>query len=353
MDESPSRDQRYCSNCGEQITRQANYCHYCGERLKSPAESDRRGGVSDPAPGHESRGHDHDSDEGWDHDSGEGWDHGTAGSDTPETAASPDPEGREAYWRPDESPLRTVGIAAGLGVLGIVFLVIISLVLGGVLFAAGASGAILLVVGTVVGQYVGFGGLAVGYLRRRGLQWEQIRSYLGVRIPTLREVGVLVAGYVAIVVLVLVVASIAAAFLPEPADNQAAETTMENPEIVPAMILVMFLVVGPMEELLYRGVVQNRLRERLSPAPAIAIASAIFALVHVIALAGSPAGMLVTVFILFFPATVFGAVYEYTGNLVVPWLLHSVHNSVIVTLIFFAPEESETILSALVALPGL
>jgi membrane protease YdiL (CAAX protease family) len=350
MDESPSRDQRYCSNCGEQITRQANYCHYCGEPLERSSESDRQGGVSDPAPGHESRQHDHDS--------GEGWDHGAAGSDVPETAGSPGPEaaeGRGAYLRPDESPLRTVGIAAGLGVLGIVFLVIISLVLGGVLLAAGASGAILLVVGTVIGQYVGFGGLAVGYLRRRGLQWEQIRSYLGLRIPTLREIGVLVAGYVAIVVLVLVVASIAAAFLPEPADNQAAETTMENPEIVPAMVLVMFLVVGPMEELLYRGIVQNRLRERLSAVPAVAIASAIFAVVHVIALAGSPSGMLVTVFILFFPATVFGAVYEYTGNLVIPWLLHSIHNSVIVTLLFFGDnmEEGGAILSAILTLAGL
>jgi len=84
------------------------------------------------------------------------------------------------------------------------------------------------------------------------------------------------------------------------------------------------------------------------------MASAIFASVHVVALAGDPAGMLVTVFILFFPATVFGAVYEYTGNIVVPALLHAIHNSVIVSLIFLAPEgeEGEAILS-LLALVGL
>jgi membrane protease YdiL (CAAX protease family) len=350
MDESPSRDQRYCSNCGERITRESNYCHYCGEPIETRAGSDQRDDAPASASGHEPHAQDHQT--------GEGWHHETARTEYPETAGSGDPGasgGRSGHWRPDESPLRTVGIAAGLGVLGIVFLAVVSLVLGGVLLAAGASGAILLVVGTVIGQYVGFGGLAVGYLRRRGFEWEQIRSYLGVRIPTLREVGVLVAGYVAIIILVIVVAGIASVFLPEPADNQAAETTMENPEIVPAMILVMFLVVGPMEELLYRGIVQNRLRERFSAAPAIAIASAIFAVVHVIALAGSPSGMLVTVFILFFPATVFGAVYEYTGNLVIPWLLHSIHNSVIVTLIFFGDniEESGTTISALLGLVGL
>ncbi|PSQ47059.1 CPBP family intramembrane metalloprotease domain-containing protein, partial [Halobacteriales archaeon SW_7_65_23] len=114
---------------------------------------------------------------------------------------------------------------------------------------------------------------------------------------------------------------------------------------------MMFLVVGPMEELLFRGIVQNRLRERFPAIPAIAIASAIFAAVHVVALAGSPTGMLVTVFILFFPATVFGTVYEFTGNLVAPALLHALHNSVIVGLIFLAPEEAQTMI-ALLALAG-
>jgi len=53
--------------------------------------------------------------------------------------------------------------------------------------------------------------------------------------------------------------------------------------------------------------------------------------------------MLVTVTILFFPATIFGYVYEYTGNLVVPALLHGIHNSVLLSLILLGPElEEET-----------
>ena len=65
--------------------------------------------------------------------------------------------------------------------------------------------------------------------------------------------------------------------------------------------------------------------------------------------------MLVTVGILFVPALVLGAVYEYTGNLVVPSLLHSIHNSVIVTILLFGPEldESAEFLSWLVSLVPL
>ena len=92
--------------------------------------------------------------------------------------------------------------------------------------------------------------------------------------------------------------------------------------------------VGPCEEILYRGVVQGRLRESLPAAPAIVIASAVFAVIHVMALTGGISGRLTTVAVLFFPSLVFGAVYEYTGNIVVPALLHSLHNAVIFTLLY-------------------
>ncbi|PSQ36447.1 CPBP family intramembrane metalloprotease domain-containing protein [Halobacteriales archaeon SW_10_66_29] len=389
MADPPPGADRYCSNCGERITRQVNYCHYCGERLRpegdgpaGPGPDDAHEGAADhsreqrePAATGQGAGRDdavgEDSTE-WDDDRaswGEGQaDRGGESQDRTNGGANAWAEQRRerrgATGRPpagldddgggpeDESAWRAVGKATGLGIAGIVLLVIVSVVIVLVSSPLGVSAGVLLIVGTAIGQYVGFGGVALGYLSNRGFTWEQMRSYLGVRVPTLRELAVVVAGYVAIVMLLIVVAGIASMFLPEPAENQAVDTTTENPGIVPFMILMMFLVVGPMEELLFRGIVQNRLRERFPAIPAIAIASAIFAAVHVVALAGSLTGMLVTVFILFFPATVFGAVYEYTGNLVVPALLHALHNSVIVGLILLAPEEAGSIL-ALIALAGL
>ncbi|PSP41045.1 CPBP family intramembrane metalloprotease domain-containing protein [Halobacteriales archaeon QH_2_66_30] len=389
MADPPPGADRYCSNCGERITRQVNYCHYCGERLRpegdgpaGPGPDDAHEGAADhsreqrePAATGQGAGRDdavgEDSAE-WDDDRaswGDGQaDRGGESQDRTNGGANAWAEQRRdrrgATGRPpagldddgggpeDESAWRAVGKATGLGIAGIVLLVIVSVVIVLVSSPLGVSAGVLLIVGTAIGQYVGFGGVALGYLSNRGFTWEQMRSYLGIRVPTLRELAVVVAGYVAIVMLLIVVAGIASVFLPEPAENQAVDTTTENPGIVPFMILMMFLVVGPMEELLFRGIVQNRLRERFPAIPAIAIASAIFAAVHVVALAGSPTGMLVTVFILFFPATVFGTVYEFTGNLVAPALLHALHNSVIVGLILLAPEEAGSIL-ALVALAGL
>jgi len=240
-----------------------------------------------------------------------------------------------------ESPLHAAGVAVGLGVLGMVLLVIVSVLIQGVGLFVGVSEAALLVVSVSIAQYVGFVGLALVYLRRRGLDWAGVRSYLGVRVPTLREVGVVAGGYVVLIVVLVSVAAVVTRFLPEPAENQAAATAAQNPEIIPVLVVVMFLVVGPCEEVLYRGIVQQRLRERLSVAPAIAIAAAVFAAVHVVALAGSPSAMAVTIVVLFFPGLVLGAVYEYTGNIVVPALLHSIHNSVLVTLLFFGSELEE------------
>jgi membrane protease YdiL (CAAX protease family) len=250
----------------------------------------------------------------------------------------------------DESPLRTVGAAVALGVGGILVLGLVTGVVGLVGGAAGLSFGVLSLVSLAVGQYVGFIGLGAAYLRARGFGWRRLRSYLGVRLPTLREVGIVAAGYATIIGTLLVVVSVALRFLPEPAENGGAETFASNPELIPAGIVVMFLVVGPAEEFLFRGVVQNRLRERLSAVPAIAAAAVIFASLHVIALAGSPDAVAVTVGLLLVPGVVLGAVYEYTGNLVVPWLLHSTHNSVLLTILLFGSMAGENVgfLSALV-----
>lgn len=234
----------------------------------------------------------------------------------------------------DSSALRAVGAAVGLGILGMFILAFVSIVSALVGTEFGLSLTTLLVGGTALGQIVGFGGLGLWYLRNRGYSWGGVREYLGIRLPTLRELGVMVLGYVAIIVLLVVVANALMLLGPEPAENQGAATASENPHIIPAMILMMLFVVGPCEELLYRGVVQNRLREALSPAPAIAIASAIFASVHVIALAGDLIGVITTITILIFPSLVFGYVYEYTGNLVVPALLHGLHNSILLSILW-------------------
>jgi membrane protease YdiL (CAAX protease family) len=254
----------------------------------------------------------------------------------------------------DESALAAVARAGGLAALGIVLLAVVSAIASAIGVGLGLSTVLVFGLGTAIGQYVGFIGLAVSYLQRRGLDREGIRSYLGVRWPTLREVGIVFAGYLALVLLLLVAAAIAQLLLPEGAENQGAAAIGDanSPLVYVGALAFMFLVVGPSEEVLYRGVVQNRIRETLSPVPAIIIASGIFAAVHVIALAGSLTAMLTTVTILLVPGIVLGVVYEYTGNIVVPAVLHGTHNSILITLLFFGPgaEENATLVPALIPL---
>ena len=236
--------------------------------------------------------------------------------------------------------------SAALGVGGILVLGAVTVLVGMVGGRLGLAVGVLFVASVAIGQYLGFVGLGLYYLRTRGLSWAGIRSYLGIRTPTVRELAAVVAGYVAIIVGLLALLAVALRFLPDPAENQGAAVAANNPELIPPLVLVMFLVVGPCEEFLYRGVVQNRLRERLPAAAAVAVAAVIFAVVHVVAVAGSPGAVAVTLSVLLVPGVVLGAVYEYTGNLVVPWLLHSTHNSILLGALLYADDAGGTALLA-------
>ncbi|WP_136600794.1 CPBP family intramembrane glutamic endopeptidase [Salinigranum halophilum] len=232
------------------------------------------------------------------------------------------------------SPLRSVGVAVAVAVVGIV--VGTALVLGS-LTAIQASGVRVTPLGFIVAslvllQGVAFGGVALGYLRYRGLT----RDYLGVRVPSLPEVGAVVVGYVVAIGVAITGAIIVSVAGVQAGSNQAAELGAENPEVLLLLIPASILIIGPGEELLFRGVVQNRLRETFDAVPGIVIASAIFAAIHFVALSGGAGARLVSIVVLFFPSLVFGAVYEFSKNLVVPALVHGIYNATLFTLLYVA-----------------
>ena len=250
----------------------------------------------------------------------------------PDDASAETPGGADDRGR----PIVALAVAVALGLLG----PLIALA-GGIgvfaldaVFELGFIANILLTL--FVGQYVAFAGLAVAYLAWRGFDRSGIVSYLGVRWPSLTEVGIVIGGWVVILVSVMGISFVIQLIGVETAANQSAEVALANPAVIPLFIAASFLVIGPCEEILYRGVVQGRLRESMSAAPAIVIASAVFAFVHGMALTGGITGRLTTVAILFFPSLVFGIVYEYTENIVVPSLLHGLHNAVIFTLLYIS-----------------
>ncbi|WP_380679416.1 CPBP family intramembrane glutamic endopeptidase [Salinigranum sp. GCM10025319] len=232
------------------------------------------------------------------------------------------------------SPLRALVVALVVAAVGIVAGT--ALVYGSLRAVTSAGIRVtpfaLIVTSLVLLQGVAFGGVALAYLRLRGLT----AAYLGVRLPSLQEVGAIVVGYVVALGVAITGALVVAASGVEAGSNQAAEIGAQNPEVLLLLIPASLLLIGPGEELLFRGVVQNRLREAFGPVAAVALAAAIFAAIHFLALTGAANARLVSIVVLFFPSLVFGAVYEFTENLVVPALVHGAYNATLFTLLYVA-----------------
>lgn len=171
-----------------------------------------------------------------------------------------------------------------------------------------------------VGNFTGFLAVGVGYLTLQ----DHI-SLVGVGWPSARDVGVIVGGFVLLIVALTGLETLLAQLGVEPAQNSAVTAGENNPELYLYFIPVVLLFNSPGEELLFRGLIQGRFRQAYGVVPGVVVASAVFGLIHYPALAGS-GSELVYVSIAGVAGLVLGGAYEYTGNLVVPIGIHAVWN---------------------------
>ncbi|WP_436910673.1 CPBP family intramembrane glutamic endopeptidase [Halosimplex marinum] len=252
----------------------------------------------------------------------------------------------------DRSPLRTAVAlvsAVGLGGGGLLLgFLLVSVALAVLTYGLGIelSASALIVLSLVFVQGVGCAGVALAYLKLRPAVGPEIRSILGfdgvpgpfdieADLPDLRGVAIVVGGYVVALAAAFGGSILVTLLQVDTGTNQAAEIGMENPEVLLILIPASILVIGPGEELLFRGVVQGRLREVLGPVAGIILASSVFAGLHWFALTGgSAAGNLVALGVLVGPSLVFGAAYELTDNIVVPSLIHGIYNATLFTLLY-------------------
>lgn len=231
------------------------------------------------------------------------------------------------------SRIRLLLVAIGVGLFGLLgggALTLVAL-LGLQAAGVGVGPLLIIVVSLLLTQGVGMGGAALLYLRYRDLSLD----FVGVGFPSLRGWIWTGAGYVfALVGMVAALMLLVLAFGEPETTNQAVELAFEEPRILLVMIPGAFLLIGPGEELLFRGIVQGTLREAFDPAIAITIASAVFAGIHVLALTGGLTARLMGVAALFVPSLVLGIAYERTGNIVVPSLIHGAYNATLFTLLY-------------------
>ncbi|GAB6880015.1 CPBP family intramembrane metalloprotease [Halorubrum gandharaense] len=179
-------------------------------------------------------------------------------------------------------------------------------------------------------QFVGFLLAAVGYLAVTN-EWE----ILGIDTPSLRDVGLIAGSAVVLLALQYGLLFVLSQIGLSTGQNQATVPTGDPVVYYLALIVVSILVVGPAEEVLFRGVVQGGLRRAYSAWPAILIASALFGLVHVFAVSGTLGEQLAYAGVVGVLGALLGLLYEYTDNVLVPGLAHGFYNAAIyVTLLY-------------------
>lgn len=228
-----------------------------------------------------------------------------------------------------DSRLRAVGVGVGVGILGLVVSFVLLTTTALSLNAAGVeiTPVLAIVMSLFLTQGLAFMGVGYFYLRRRGIP---IRS-VGLRVPSLKEAGIAAGAFALSIVYLIVAGFVIQQTGTETADNQIVDLGMSNPEVLLLLIPGSFLLIGPGEELLFRGVVQGRIREEFDAVPGVLIASVVFAAIHLPALSfGAPlSAKLTTLVILMGPSLILGSIYEYTGNLVVPSLVHGSYNALL------------------------
>ena len=237
--------------------------------------------------------------------------------------------------------LLTVGKMLGLGFLGLAVGTLTTLVLFLVLVGVGVDvqNSPLLTVGISLVSLQGVGLAVVGllYLRYSGYGLD----FVGVRFPTLKDVGWTVAGFFGMLAMLFVAAIVLSvvqsALGVESAQNSIVKTAREDPTVLFLLIPAAFVVIGPSEELLFRGIIQGRLRQVFGPVAGILVASTIFGFAHLTAFAataGSVAAVLLPIGALTAVSLVLGFIYERTGNLVVPSLVHGAYDALLFSLLY-------------------
>jgi len=225
--------------------------------------------------------------------------------------------------------VRRAVAATGLSALGVAFSVLLSIPV----FLVSLDALTQFVVAFVLSE-LGFvaAALAFLYATGRGL------GYLDAGLLDRRAVGFVVAGTVGLFAFRLV-AILAAQALGLPLAGNSVTQLAEEGLLETLLVLVplSILVVGPAEELLFRGVVQRYLSEELSVFGAVALASVLFALVHVpttFVATPDPLAVGVTLTILFGLSMLLGYLYVWTENLLVPILVHGFYDALLFALAY-------------------
>ena len=230
--------------------------------------------------------------------------------------------------------LHILTVAAGTALLGFVGGGLLTVLAAQGFIAAGVPvremPALKLGISVVTLQGIGFGSVALAARKFQALDTVPITA----RIPTLREGGWILGGFVGLVGLLSVLSRLFATLGIGTAQNKIQQIGTQNPIVFLVLIPLSFLLIGPGEELLFRGLVQGTLRNSYGAIGAIVLASSIFAVGHATSLQGS--GKIAYMAIVFVLSLILGLAYEWTNNLFVPAMIHGAYNALLFGMMYYA-----------------
>jgi len=184
---------------------------------------------------------------------------------------------------------------------------------------SGGAGLLTIVVAS---QLAGLG-VTLGFLRLRRIP---LRPLVGSSSPLGRHVGIGVGlGILAVIASTLIVSLLVALSGSDATPDQVLTGGLLETPLQLALAVVAAVVLAPLaEELLFRGLLHRSLRRRLSLAPATVLSSVLFAVVHVDVALSQPIALVGLTLV----GGILAIAYERTGSLLVPVVIHAVHNAV-------------------------
>jgi membrane protease YdiL (CAAX protease family) len=185
-----------------------------------------------------------------------------------------------------------------------------------------AEGGATLLAFVVASQLAGLAAVLV-LLRRRSVP---LGAVLGPLRPLRRLLGVGTGlGLLAIVASTLIVSVLVALSGSDATPDQVLTGDIAETPSQLLLAIVAAVVLAPIaEELLFRGLLHRALRGRLSMVPATLISSVLFAVVHVDVAVSQPLALVGLTLV----GVVLAIAYERTGSLIIPIVIHAVHNAV-------------------------
>lgn len=228
------------------------------------------------------------------------------------------------YGRPTQpDPIYALELAVGLALVGMVLSNSFELTAAIVVPFSGLSAFTII----FVAAFAGWALAGVAYLLASGRTW----SYIDVRRPTASDGRYLVLGLVASLTVYAAFIGIVVAFdLPTSTQTLTDEFVGGGLSWFLALAVLVMLVNAPVEEFLFRNVIQKRLADAIAERWAILAVAVIFAAVHIpVYFDPNPGAVAVTITPLAVVALVWGWLYARTSNLVVPALCHGLYNVVV------------------------